>query len=154
MAFFKKFHPSTFPLLPVPCCEYRQIRPTMHLFSSLIHLAFIFLVFSKSVFTESHVHDDSFYPQYVLRATAQNVLINCESRYSVVINGTSPGPPIYMEEGQTTWVRVYNDMTDMNLTVASTSPRPFHCPNLLGPPSTAFGAISTLARRPRQPLKI
>ncbi|QDS68174.1 hypothetical protein FKW77_010455 [Venturia effusa] len=62
-------------------------------------------------------HDAEFQPDYVLRATAKNITVDCESRYSVVINGTSPGPPIYFREGWTTWVRVYNDIPDQNLTV-------------------------------------
>jgi L-ascorbate oxidase len=62
-------------------------------------------------------HDGSFQPDYILRATAQNITVNCESRYSVIINGSSPGPTLYFLEGKTTWVRVYNDIADQNLTV-------------------------------------
>lgn len=62
-------------------------------------------------------HDGSFQPDYILRATAKNISIDCDSRYSVVLNGTSPGPPLYLREGWTTWVRVYNDIKDQNLTV-------------------------------------
>ncbi|KIV91825.1 hypothetical protein PV10_06322 [Exophiala mesophila] len=29
----------------------------------------------------------------------------------------SPGPPLYLREGSTTWVRVFNDLEDQNLTV-------------------------------------
>lgn len=43
--------------------------------------------------------------------------MNCEQRESVIFNGSTPGPPLYMKEGETTWVRVYNDMTDLNFTV-------------------------------------
>ena len=60
-------------------------------------------------------------PDYVLVATAQNITINCISRYSVVFNGTSPGPPLYLKEGETTWVRVYNEIPDQNVTVVSSS---------------------------------
>ncbi|KIW71105.1 L-ascorbate oxidase [Phialophora macrospora] len=56
-------------------------------------------------------------PDYVLVATAQNISINCRSRYSVVFNGTSPGPPLYLRENYTTWVRVYNRIENENLTV-------------------------------------
>lgn len=66
-------------------------------------------------------HDGSFTPDYVLVATAQNISINCHSHYSVVLNGTSPGPPLYMQEGRTTWVRVYNNIPDQNLTIVSPS---------------------------------
>ena len=31
--------------------------------------------------------------------------------------GTSPGPELRFQEGQTKWVRVYNDMDDQNLTM-------------------------------------
>ncbi|KAK7988276.1 hypothetical protein PG989_008591 [Apiospora arundinis] len=61
-------------------------------------------------------HGGSWEPEYVLVATAQNITINCESRYSVVFNGTSPGPVLHLQEGKTTWVRVYNNMTDKNIT--------------------------------------
>ena len=53
----------------------------------------------------------------MLIGTAQNITANCESRYSVVFNGTSPGPVLQLEEGKTTWVRVYNEIPDKNLTV-------------------------------------
>ncbi|RMZ84255.1 hypothetical protein DV738_g803, partial [Chaetothyriales sp. CBS 135597] len=56
-------------------------------------------------------------PEYQLVATAQNITINCQSRYSVVFNGTYPGPPLYLRENYTTWVRVYNEIQDENLTV-------------------------------------
>ncbi|KAF2436605.1 L-ascorbate oxidase [Tothia fuscella] len=64
-----------------------------------------------------HVHDGSWTPNYILRATAKNISVNCESRYSVVLNGTSPGPTLHLQEGQTTWIRVYNDIDNENLTV-------------------------------------
>jgi hypothetical protein len=56
-------------------------------------------------------------PDYVLVATAKNITINCQTRYSVVFNGTTPGPPLYMKENYTTWVMVYNRLQDQNLTV-------------------------------------
>ncbi|KAK7970140.1 hypothetical protein PG988_009213 [Apiospora saccharicola] len=61
-------------------------------------------------------HGASWEPEYVLVATAQSITINCESRYSVVFNGTSPGPVLHLQEGKTTWVRVYNQMVDKNFT--------------------------------------
>lgn len=67
-------------------------------------------------------HDSSWEPEYVLVATSQNITANCQSRKSVVFNGTSPGPAIHMVEGQTTWVRVYNQMLDNNLTVVGQHP--------------------------------
>ncbi|KAK5080811.1 hypothetical protein LTR70_000484 [Exophiala xenobiotica] len=55
--------------------------------------------------------------QTVLVATAENITINCLSRYSVIFNASFPGPHIYFKENQTTWVRVYNNIEDQNLTV-------------------------------------
>ena len=83
----------------------------------------VFLPFAlTAVSALLHTHNASFSPDYMLRATAQNITIDCQSRYSVVFNGTSPGPPLYFEEGQTTWVRVYNDMSDQNLTTVRSHP--------------------------------
>jgi L-ascorbate oxidase len=64
-------------------------------------------------------HDASFAPNYILYATAGNITIDCQSRYSVLLNGTSPGPPLYLKEGETSWVRVYNKIPYDNLTVVS-----------------------------------
>ncbi|CAJ2509494.1 Uu.00g145200.m01.CDS01 [Anthostomella pinea] len=63
------------------------------------------------------LHDGTWQPEYVLVATSQDITVDCQQRYSVVFNGTSPGPPLYLKEGETTWVRVFNEMTDLNLTV-------------------------------------
>ncbi|KAI1127009.1 L-ascorbate oxidase [Nemania abortiva] len=63
------------------------------------------------------VHDDSWQPEYALYATEEDITVNCENRRSVVFNGTFPGPTLYMKEGQTTWVRVYNHLPATNLTV-------------------------------------
>jgi L-ascorbate oxidase len=62
-------------------------------------------------------HDASFLPDHVIYATAGNVTIDCESRYSVLFNGSSPGPALYLEEGKTSWIRVFNKIPDDNLTV-------------------------------------
>jgi len=43
--------------------------------------------------------------------------VACKSRLSTVINGTLPGPEIRLPAGETTWIRVYNDMTTQNATV-------------------------------------
>ena len=67
----------------------------------------------------SHWYDweDAYTPDYVLVATAQNYSMACESRYSVLFNGTSPGPALSLKENATTWIRVYNDIPSENLTV-------------------------------------
>jgi hypothetical protein len=93
--------------------------------SRLISLAvYLGLLQSYIVAATNHgtAHDETWEPEYVLVATAQNITTNCESRYSVVFNGTSPGPAIYMREGKTTWVRVYNQIEDQNVTVVCWEP--------------------------------
>lgn len=67
--------------------------------------------------TELYVHDESFQPDRILRVTAVNYPLDCTVRYSVLINGTHPGPELRFREGDKVWIRVYNDMTDENLTM-------------------------------------
>ncbi|KAL4950911.1 Cupredoxin [Aspergillus filifer] len=62
-------------------------------------------------------HDSSFQPDYILRVTAANYSETCTERYSVLINGSSPGPELRLREGEINWIRVYNDMTDANTTI-------------------------------------
>lgn len=62
-------------------------------------------------------HDETFHPDHILRITYQNVSMGCQSRTSVVVNGTSPGPPLRIPAGKTTWIRVYNDMEEYNTTI-------------------------------------
>ncbi|KAI3391655.1 hypothetical protein diail_6993 [Diaporthe ilicicola] len=62
-------------------------------------------------------HDSTFVPDHVLRISAQDISQACEQRHSAVVNGTSPGPPIRIRPGGSSWIRVYNDMTDHNLTM-------------------------------------
>jgi hypothetical protein len=62
-------------------------------------------------------HNSSFVPDFVLRATLVNTSIACNDRLSVLVNGTSPGPPLHIPGGKTTWIRVYNDMQSDNLTM-------------------------------------
>lgn len=63
------------------------------------------------------LHDDSFQPDYSLRVTAQNYNQACMDRYSVLVNGSSPGPELRLQEDTVTWIRVYNDMEDSNVTM-------------------------------------
>jgi multicopper oxidase len=63
------------------------------------------------------VHDESFIPDIILRVTAANYSQACQNRYSVLVNGTSPGPTLRLEEGTVTWIRVYNDMDNYNTTM-------------------------------------
>ncbi|KAJ5330543.1 multi-copper oxidase [Penicillium atrosanguineum] len=67
-------------------------------------------------------HDSGFVPSHVLRVTQESIPVACTSRLSAVVNGSTPGPTIYLKEGQTSWVRVYNDMKLDNLTIANQSP--------------------------------
>ncbi|PVI00651.1 multicopper oxidase [Periconia macrospinosa] len=77
----------------------------------------LFTLGSRSASAALQRHDASFDPTYVLYATADNVTMDCESRYSVLLNGSTPGPPLYLEEGKTAWVRVHNKVPYDNLTV-------------------------------------
>ena len=61
--------------------------------------------------------DDSFQPDYILRVTAQNFSQACMERYSVVVNGSFPGPELHLQEDSVSWIRVYNDLEALNLTM-------------------------------------
>ncbi|KAE8381839.1 Cupredoxin, partial [Aspergillus bertholletiae] len=63
------------------------------------------------------LHDDSFEPDHILRVTTQRLNQACIDRYSVVINGSLPGPELHIQEGEVSWIRVYNDMEDLNVTM-------------------------------------
>lgn len=76
-----------------------------------------FVAFALGAAANLVLHDASFVPDYVLRGTAQNITIACESRYSHVLNGTMPAPTLRLKEGHVTWIRVYNDMERENLTM-------------------------------------
>lgn len=77
---------------------------------------------SAFALAETVVHDENFWPDHVLRVSIADVPSGCESRESLVINGTSPGPTIRLIAGVGSWIRVYNDMTDQNLTMVSLTP--------------------------------
>lgn len=62
-------------------------------------------------------HDKTFVPDEILRVSSRNISVACETRQSAVVNGTAPGPELRILPGQTTWIRVYNDMTNDNLTM-------------------------------------
>ncbi|KAK9482967.1 L-ascorbate oxidase [Lipomyces starkeyi] len=62
-------------------------------------------------------HDQSFTPDVVLRVTESSISRACSTRYSVLINGTAPGPEIRLRQARTYWIRVYNDMESQNLTM-------------------------------------
>ena len=62
-------------------------------------------------------HDNSFQPDHILRVTAQNYSQACMERYSVLVNRSSPGPELRLQEGKVSWIRVYNDMENFNVTM-------------------------------------
>jgi len=70
------------------------------------------------------VHDASFTPDHILRVTYSETPTGCQSRTSVVVNGTIPGPALHILPGARTWIRVFNDMEDKNLTMVSQPPVP------------------------------
>jgi FtsP/CotA-like multicopper oxidase with cupredoxin domain len=80
----------------------------------------IFLATTGVVKATLQCHGEAFIPDAVLRITAQNISQSClPSKSVVLVNGTSPGPELRLLEGQTYWIRVYNDMPEQNLTMAS-----------------------------------
>lgn len=79
-------------------------------------LSILYYLIASTSATRLIKHDESFTPDIVLRVGLTTILQSCEPRLSVVVNGTYPGPPIYLETDVTTWVRVYND-ADVNTTM-------------------------------------
>lgn len=77
----------------------------------------LFLLLAIGTAADLVQHDESWVPDYVLRGTAENITIACESRHSAIINGSMPAPPLHLKEGEVTWIRVYNDMEEHNLTI-------------------------------------
>ncbi|KAF7197409.1 Laccase-like multicopper oxidase 1 [Pseudocercospora fuligena] len=62
-------------------------------------------------------HGADFQPDFILRITEANIPVACQNRTSVLVNGTSPGPPIRLQPGRRSWIRVYNDMEHANTTM-------------------------------------
>lgn len=70
--------------------------------------------------TAMHTHDSSFTPDAILRVMRANTTTLAGiNRYTTMVNGSVPGPPLRFKEDQVQWVRVYNDMVDANLTMVS-----------------------------------
>ncbi|KAK3292385.1 Cupredoxin [Chaetomium fimeti] len=78
---------------------------------------FLLVGWLSNTLAETVVHDDHFTPDHVLRVAVAPVISGCEMRDNVVVNGTSPGPAIHLLPGARTWIRVYNDIPDQNLTM-------------------------------------
>lgn len=85
--------------------------------SLLLFLVFIIIRTYWCVAADLHTHDDTFQPDEILHISSVNADIACIQRQSVVVNGTTPGPAVSLPAGKTTWIRVYNDMSDQNATV-------------------------------------
>ncbi|KAK5169184.1 uncharacterized protein LTR77_006493 [Saxophila tyrrhenica] len=62
-------------------------------------------------------HGPDFVPDHILRLTYEEVNIGCQTRPSVLVNGSLPGPTLRLKPGKTSWIRVYNDMEDYNTTM-------------------------------------
>jgi L-ascorbate oxidase len=72
-----------------------------------------------AVSLQTHIHDGSFVPDAVLTVTKDTVGIGGIERNSAVVNGSVPGPTLYLPENKVFWIRVYNNMKDENLTIVS-----------------------------------
>jgi L-ascorbate oxidase len=96
----------------------------MHLISGFSTLfVFVFVALLGAVQANTECHDETFVPDAILRITQANISQSClPSRLVVLVNGTSPGPELRIKEGQTYWIRVYNDMVDRNYTMVRLSP--------------------------------
>jgi L-ascorbate oxidase len=66
-----------------------------------------------------NIYNTSFTPGFSLRVSVRNITQGCSVRESVIVNGTSPGPTLHIKPNKVTWIRVYNDMADQNLTMVN-----------------------------------
>lgn len=64
-------------------------------------------------------HDGSFSPDAVLRVDRGRVNVGGIRKISALVNGTLPGPTVRIPEDKVVWIRVYNDMSNANLTMVS-----------------------------------
>jgi L-ascorbate oxidase len=89
-------------------------------FSTLF--VFVFVALLGAVQANTERHDEAFLPDAILRITQANITQSClPPKLVVLVNGTSPGPELRLKEGQTYWIRVYNDMVDRNYTMVRLS---------------------------------
>jgi FtsP/CotA-like multicopper oxidase with cupredoxin domain len=90
------------------------------LFFRQVCLLFASALWASGVLGTTQCHDETFVPDVVLVITLENTTQSClPAKPVVLVNGTTPGPEIRLQEGQTYWIRVYNDMTDANATMVS-----------------------------------
>lgn len=91
----------------------------MHIkLSSQNSLLLLFLIILPHRVT-AIVHDDSFFPDAILRVTVHNISLGGIQKLTTLVNGSIPGPELRVSENETAWIRVYNDMEDQNLTMVS-----------------------------------
>ncbi|KAJ5345731.1 hypothetical protein N7452_003735 [Penicillium brevicompactum] len=102
------------------------------------------LISGLAVAAQGHLvrHDTTFVPDYTLRVTAQDYSQACLERYSVLVNGSSPGPELRLQEDKVTWIRVYNDMEDANVTMHWHGLSAFSAPFSDGSPMASQWPIS------------
>jgi len=87
----------------------------------------------KTAYAKTVVHDGNFIPDATLHVTSGNRNQSCVPEKEILlVNGTSPGPELRLTEGNTYWIRVYNDMVDQNFTMVS-SPCALSLTNLAFP---------------------
>ncbi|KZZ98272.1 L-ascorbate oxidase [Moelleriella libera RCEF 2490] len=66
---------------------------------------------------QPHTHDSSFSPDITLSVTRQNISVGGAFKVTTLVNGSLPGPTLRIPEDKTVWIRVYNDITDDNVTM-------------------------------------
>ncbi|KAH8667919.1 multicopper oxidase-domain-containing protein [Tricladium varicosporioides] len=81
-------------------------------------LSVLLVELSKVVYADTQIHDDSFVPDGILHVSSGLKKQSCvPTKDILLVNGTSPGPELRFKEGQTVWIRVFNDIPDQNLTM-------------------------------------
>ncbi|KFY22306.1 hypothetical protein V493_06685 [Pseudogymnoascus sp. VKM F-4281 (FW-2241)] len=90
----------------------------MHYFASLPTLLATIVGLTSLASAAVQVHDETFVPDAVIHVSSAIRKQSCvDEKEVVLINGTSPGPEIRLQEGKTFWIRVYNDLKHENLTM-------------------------------------
>jgi len=90
----------------------------MRYFTNLPALLATIVGFASLASAVTEVHDENFVPDAIIRVSSAQTKQSCvEEKEVILINGTSPGPEIRLQEGRTFWIRVYNDLEHENLTM-------------------------------------
>jgi len=85
--------------------------------SLILEVCLALAAFLSTAASRHITHGSNFQPDYILRVSEQVFAVACVTRPSTLVNGTSPGPAIYLREDQPTWIRVYNDLEVENTTM-------------------------------------